>query len=112
MGDGVGDADALEDGGQVVGDDAISSPLNHNTNKQTDEQTVAIARRRDEELPGGTSSKRGLALDCFADLTVVVDNKRVVLVAICVELGQNIESLFLAAVRDEETRRLRDDEET
>ena len=72
---------------------------------------MAVARCRDEELPGGTSSKRGLALDSFANFAVFIDDESVMLVAICMELGQNIESLFLAAVRNEETRRLRNDEQ-
>ena len=71
---------------------------------------MAVARRRDEELPSGTSSKRGLALDGFADLAVFVDHKRIVLVAVGVEAGQNFESFFFAAVGDEEARRLRNDE--
>jgi hypothetical protein len=85
--------------------------LNHDTDKQTDEQAVAIAWRRDEKLPGRVSSECSLAFDGFADLAVLVDDKCIVLIAICMELGQDVENLFLATVRDEETRRFRDDEQ-
>ena len=90
--------------------DTVSSPLDHNANKQTDDQAVAVARGRDEEFPSGAGSERGLALNSFADLAVFVDHKRIVLVAVGVEAGQNFESFFFAAVGDEEARRLRNDE--
>jgi hypothetical protein len=99
----------MNDGDLFQLTDAVSGPLDHYADKQTDEQTVSVAGRRDEELPGGTNRERDLALDGFTDLAVFIDKKRIVLVTVCMKFGQNIESLFLAAVRDEETRRLRDD---
>jgi len=102
-----GDADAVQDDTEVVADDAVASPLCEDTQTDTDEQTVAIARGSPQVVPSGVLLGFFFGFECLLDLRHLELDKWVAYVATNVDNGKVLARFVNAIDRDQPAGRLR-----
>lgn len=104
---------AFETGGVVelrgiVGDDGVSRPLGEETEGEEDGKTIAVATGLEEVEVAGVLVVLVLHADGLLDLAELELNERVVLVAVGVVLGEDVEGLLVLLLGDEVTGGLGD----
>lgn len=100
-----GDANAVQDDTEVVADDAVSSPLCEDTQTDTDEQAVAIARGSPQIVPSGVLLGFFFGFECLLNLRHLELNKWVADVATNVDVGKVLARFVNAIDRDQPARR-------
>jgi hypothetical protein len=102
---GVGDADTVEDLGEVVRDKTVSRPLGEDTNADDDPHAATISGSAEEIEPADASSL-SLESKSLLDFIVLEGDERVRDVTVCVPSGDDVLGLFITTLVDQPTRGL------
>eukprot|EP00753_Platysulcus_tardus_P022222 PLAT9429.2.p2 GENE.PLAT9429.2~~PLAT9429.2.p2 ORF type:complete len:186 (-),score=4.42 PLAT9429.2:655-1212(-) len=105
----VRDADRVEDLVEVVRDEPVARPLREESDRDDDTHALPVAGRREEGLPADVGGDGAVELDCRADLFVFVLDKRVLVIAVGVVVGERLQGLGIFSFAHEPTRRLGDE---
>ena len=101
-----GDADAVEDTVEVVRDDTVAGPLGEEREGNNDTHALEVATGLEEREPADLGSDLTVELDGGLDFLVLVLDERVLVVAVRVVVGEQLEGVGVAALADEPTGRL------
>jgi hypothetical protein len=94
----TGVVDVIEDFMDVVGDEAIAAPLAEETGSDEDEETTAVAFGTDEFHPA-VALELLFRSDSVSDLGQLKLDQFVVLVAVHVHAGKDLQSPLVAALQ-------------
>jgi len=103
---GVEDTDGLEDTGEVVRDDTVAGPLGEEGESDDDTHALEVAGGLEEGGPSNLLSDGAVELDGSLDFLVLVLDERILLIAVGVVVGEDLESLGVAVLADQPTRGL------
>lgn len=106
--DGVGISDAVEDGMDIVGDEAVAGPLGEQAGANEDDQTMPISFGLDQFEPT-VAFKLLLELDRLLNLEHLELNHLVLLVPVCMAVGEDFQRLLVLPLGDQESRRFRNE---
>jgi hypothetical protein len=103
-----GDTSGIVEDTLVVGDNGVTGPLREDTQRDEDGQSEAVTLGAEEISIAAVLLVLHLHLDGISDLTELELNGKVLSVTIGVVLGKNLESLLMAVLGNEESRRFGD----
>jgi hypothetical protein len=102
----VSNANSVEDSVEVVRDETIARPLGEESDSDDDAHAPTVATGSEEGLPANLSSDFTIEVNGGLDFFVLVLDQRIFGVAIGVIVGEGLQSLLMATLADEPTRRL------
>jgi hypothetical protein len=86
--------------------DSVACPLDHESNKNTDQETVSVALRGEEGRPPSGPRSFLLQFESLANFLVLKLYQLIVGVSVCMIPCENLKSLMVTILRDKPPRRL------
>jgi len=102
----VEDTDGLEDTTEVVRHETVTGPLREEGEGDDDAHTLAVSNSGEESGPADLLSDSAVELDGSLDFIVLVLDEWILLVTITVVVCEGLQSLSIATLVDQPTRRL------
>jgi len=108
-----GDTDGVKDSVEVVGDETVAGPLREEGNGNDDDHTFPVTGGGNQRLPADIGSNCAIELDSGLHFLELELDEGVLIVAVCVVVSEDLQSLFVTALGYEPTRGLwsKEDEE-
>ena len=102
----VGNTDGVEDAVEIVRDQAVSRPLREEGDGDDNPHASAVSGGGEEGLPADGVGNFAVAVDHGLDFLIFKLDKRIIVIAVCMVVGQGLQRLFIASLAHEPTRRL------